>query len=40
RITVNASDYGIPFYRAMGFRETDMRILTDGILYTPMEAKI
>ncbi|MDE5576168.1 MAG: GNAT family N-acetyltransferase [Oscillospiraceae bacterium] len=40
RITVNASDYGIPFYRAMGFRETDMRLLTDGILYTPMAAKI
>ncbi|MDE5993568.1 MAG: GNAT family N-acetyltransferase [Oscillospiraceae bacterium] len=40
RITVNASDYGIPFYRAMGFRETDMRLLTDGIQYTPMAAKI
>lgn len=40
RITVNASDYGIPFYRAMGFRETDMRLLSDGILYTPMAAKI
>lgn len=40
RITVNASDYGIPFYQAMGFRETDMRLLTDGIQYTPMAAKI
>lgn len=40
RITVNASDYGIPFYRAIGFRETDMRLMTDGILYTPMAAKI
>lgn len=40
RITVNASDYGIPFYWAMGFRETDMRLLTDGIQYTPMTAKI
>lgn len=40
RITVNASDYGIPFYKAMGFRETDMRLLTDGIQYTPMAAKI
>ena len=39
-ITVNASDYGIPFYRAMGFRETDMQLDSDGILYTPMEALI
>ena len=39
-ITVNASDHGIPFYRAMGFRETDMQLDTDGIIYTPMEAKI
>lgn len=38
RITVNAGDYGIPFYRAMGFKETDMRLLTDGIQYTPMAA--
>ena len=37
-ITVNASDYGIPFYRAMGFKETDMQLDVDGILYTPMEA--
>ena len=39
-ITVNASDYGIPFYRAMGFRETDMQLVSDGIIYTPMEAKL
>lgn len=39
-ITVNASDYGIPFYRAMGFRETDMQLDADGILYTPMEAML
>lgn len=36
KITVNASDYGIPFYRAMGFRETDMQQEADGIIYTPM----
>lgn len=36
KITVNASDYGIPFYRAMGFRETDMQQESDGIIYTPM----
>ncbi len=39
-VTVNASDYGIPFYRAMGFKETDMRLMADGILYTPMRAKL
>jgi len=40
KITVNASDYGVPFYRAMGFKETDMRTITDGILYTPMAVYI
>ncbi|MDE7290171.1 MAG: GNAT family N-acetyltransferase [Oscillospiraceae bacterium] len=40
KITVNASDYGIPFYRAMGFKETDMQLEADGIIYTPMEADI
>lgn len=40
RITVNASDFGIPFYRAMGFKETDMQLEADGIIYTPMAAKI
>lgn len=39
-ITVNASDYGIPFYKAMGFYETDMQLDSDGIIYTPMEAII
>lgn len=39
-ITVNASEFGIPFYRAMGFYETDMQLNADGIIYTPMEAKI
>ena len=40
KITVNASDYGIPFYHAMGFKETDMQLEADGIIYTPMEADI
>lgn len=40
KITVNASDYGIPFYRAMGFKETDMQLEADGIIYTPMEVKL
>ena len=39
-ITVNASEYGLPFYRAMGFYETDMQLTSDGIIYTPMEAII
>lgn len=39
-ITVNASDYGLPFYRAMGFTETDMQRQDDGIIYTPMEAEV
>ena len=39
-ITVNASEYGLPFYRAMGFYETDMQLTNDGITYTPMAAKI
>ena len=39
-ITVNASEYGLPFYRAMGFYETDMQLTNDGIIYTPMAAKI
>lgn len=40
RITVNASPYGLPFYRAVGFKETDMENVTDGIRSTPMEARI
>lgn len=40
KITVNASDYGIPFYRAIGFRETDMQQEADGIIYTPMEVNL
>lgn len=36
KITVNASDFGIPFYRAMGFNATDMQQEADGIIYTPM----
>lgn len=36
-ITVNASPYGIPFYKSYGFWETDNRIEQDGIIYTPMK---
>lgn len=40
KITVNASDHGIPFYRAMGFKETDMQQETDGVVYTPMKCNL
>ena len=40
KITVNASPYGLPFYRAIGFKETDMENVVDGVRSTPMEAKI
>lgn len=36
-ITVNASPYGIPFYKSVGFVETDMEQLVDGIRFTPMK---
>ncbi len=40
KITVNASPYGLPFYRAIGFKETDMENVIDGVRSTPMEVKI
>ena len=40
KITVNASPYGLPFYRAMGFKVTDMENVIDGVRSTPMEVKI
>ncbi len=36
-LTVNASPYGIPFYKHMGFTETGEQRQDDGIIYTPME---
>lgn len=36
-MTVNASPYGIPFYKKVGFAVTDEEQHTDGIIYTPME---
>lgn len=35
-LSVNASPYGIPFYKAVGFREAGMESCADGIVYTPM----
>lgn len=39
-MTVNASDYGLPFYKAMGFMPADMQSVSDGIISTPMKAYI
>lgn len=36
-ITVNSSPYAVPVYHKLGFAETDMEQLTDGIRYTPMK---
>lgn len=36
-ITLNSSPYGVPFYHAVGFIDTDTEQLADGIRYTPMK---
>lgn len=36
-MTVHASPYGVPFYKKLGFVETDTEQTVDGIIYTPME---
>lgn len=36
-ITVNASDFGIPIYKKLGFRVKSERVEENGIVYTPME---
>ena len=35
-VTVNASDYGLPAYRKLGFRAAGARTEQDGMAYTPM----
>lgn len=35
-ITLNSSPYGLPFYKAVGFRETDRTQTVDSITFTPM----
>ena len=37
RITVHSSPYGVPFYKALGFIETDCEQTICGIRFTPME---
>lgn len=39
-ITVNSSPYGLPFYKKLGFTETDGKKHDDGITYYPMAVKI
>ncbi len=38
-VTVNASDYGIPIYKKLGFEESDVRQEKNGTVYTPMTYK-
>lgn len=38
-VTVNASDYGIPIYKKLGFEETGCRQKENGTVYTPMTLK-
>ena len=35
-ITVNSSPYGLPFYKTLGFHETDAEQTVNGIRFTPM----
>ena len=36
-ITLNSSPYGLPFYRSLGFHETDAEQTVNGIRFTPMK---
>ena len=35
-ITLNSSPYGLPFYKSLGFHETDSEQTVNGIRFTPM----
>ena len=37
KVTLNSSPYGLPFYRALGFRAMDSEQTVNGIRFTPME---
>ena len=37
KITLNSSPYGLPFYKALGFKETGSEQTVNGIRFTPME---
>ena len=36
-ITLNSSPYGVPFYHALGFKDTDKEQTINGIRFTPMK---
>ena len=36
-ITLNSAPYGLPFYKKLGFVETDTEQTMNGITFTPME---
>ena len=36
-LTVHSSPYAVEFYRRMGFQDTDVEQLEDGIRFTPMK---
>lgn len=36
-ITLNSSPYGLPFYKSLGFHETDEEQTVNGIRFTPMK---
>ena len=38
-VTLNAAPYGLPFYRQLGFVETDREQTVNGIRFTPMERR-
>lgn len=38
-ITLNSSPYGVPFYHALGFEDTDKEKTVNGIRFTPMKYK-
>lgn len=36
-MTVNSSSYAVPFYRSLGFKETQEAQVTNGLRYVPMK---
>ena len=40
RVTVNSSRYGVPAYKALGFRQTGPERSVNGILFTPMAMRL
>lgn len=40
KITLNSSPYGLPFYHALGFEDTDKEQTVNGIRFTPMAYQV